>query len=152
MESIIKFFVPGTARTAGSKSAFKDKFGKVHVTHAGKYSKGWMDSIKWWVLKEYGSRTVLLTCPLTLKLTFFQQRPKGHYGTGRNAGLLKDSSPEYPTSKPDLTKLTRAVEDALTGIIWKDDSQVVKQETEKLYCGREDKAGVFITIERQGYG
>lgn len=150
MNSIVtEFFVPGTARTAGSKSAFKDKWGKVHLTHAGKYTKGWMDSVKWWALKEYGQRTVLLTCPLILKLTFFRQRPQGHYGTGRNAGILKDSSPEYPTPKPDLTKLTRAVEDALTGIVWEDDSQVVKQVTEKLYCGLEDKMGVFITIERR---
>jgi len=34
----------------------------------------------------------------------------------------------------------------LTGIIWKDDSQVVKQDTKKVYCGPEDKVGVYITI------
>lgn len=147
MTKTIEFFVPGIARTAGSKSAFKDKIGKVHLTHAGKHSKGWMDSVKWWALKTYGERTVLLTCPVTLKLTFFRQRPKGHYRTGRNVGLLKDSAPQYPTSKPDLTKLTRAVEDALTGIVWKDDSQVVRQNTNKVYCGPEDKMGVFILID-----
>ena len=144
---IIELFVPGIARTAGSKSAFKDKFGKVHLTHAGKYSKGWMDSVKWWALKTYGERTILLTCPVILKLIFFRRRPKGHYGTGRNAGLLKDSSPEYPTSKPDLDKLNRAISDALTGIVFKDDSQVVKLESSKFYCGPEDKMGVFITID-----
>lgn len=151
MDSLIThFFVPGISRTAGSKSAFKDKRGKVHLTHAGKYSKAWMDKVSWFAMKEYGERTVLLTCPLILKLTFFQRRPNGHYGTGRNAGRLKDSAPEYPTTKPDLTKLTRAVEDALTGIVWKDDSQVVKQDTRKLYCGPEDKMGVFIEILREG--
>ena len=148
MKLITRFFVPGIGRTAGSKSAFKDKNGKVQLTHAGKYSKDWMDSVKWFALKEYGKRQVLLTCPIALKLTFFRQRPQGHYGTGRNIGQLKASAPRYPTPKPDLTKLTRAVEDAITGIVWKDDSQVVKQETEKLYCGPEDKIGVCITIER----
>ncbi len=149
MDSIVtKFFVPGIARTAGSKSAFKDKRGKIHLTHAGKYSKDWMDSVKWFALKDYGERTVLLTCPIALTLTFFQRRPKGHYRTGRNAGLLRDSAQQYPVSKPDLTKLTRAVEDALTGIVWKDDSQVIRQDTKKLYCGLEDKAGVFIEITR----
>lgn len=147
MAIIIKFFVPGIARTAGSKSAFRDKNGKVHLTHAGKYSKAWMDSVKWFAMKQYGERMPLLICPLTLKLTFFRQRPTGHYGTGRNAGLLKDSSPEYPITRPDLDKLNRAIGDALTGIVFKDDSQIVKLESSKLYCGLEDKMGVFITIE-----
>lgn len=145
---LIKFFVPGTARTAGSKSAFRGKDGKINLTHAGKHSKDWMNSVKWFALKEYGPRTVLLTCPVSLKLTFYRSRPKGHYGTGRNAGVLKDSKKqEQPVSKPDLTKLTRAVEDALTGVIWKDDSQVVTQDTIKVYCGAEDKVGVLIEIK-----
>ena len=145
---VIRFFVPGIARTAGSKSAFKDKWGKTHLTHAGKYTKGWMDRVSWFALKEYGERRVILTCPIALKLTFFRKRPDGDYRTGRYAGILKPSASKYPTPKPDLTKLTRAAEDAITGIVWKDDSQVVKQETEKVYCGPEDKIGVYITIER----
>lgn len=143
---MIQFFVPGIARTAGSKSAFKSKDGRVHLTHAGKYSKGWMDSVKWFAIQQYGQRTVLLAGPITLKLIFFMARPKGHFRTGKYAGELKASAPEHPTTKPDLTKLTRAVEDAITGIIWKDDSQVVRQDTEKVYCGPEDKVGVYITI------
>ncbi|MBA7632259.1 hypothetical protein ES703_39802 [subsurface metagenome] len=105
-----------------------------------------MDSVRWFAMKEYGQRTVLLLGPISLKLTFFMGRPKGHFRTGKHAGELRPSAPEHPTSKPDLTKLTRAVEDALTGIIWKDDAQVVKQDTIKVYCGPEDKVGVYITI------
>jgi len=144
---MIQFFVPGIARTAGSKTAFKGKDGKVNFAHAGKYSKGWMDSVKWFAMQQYGQRTVLLAGPITLKLIFFMARPKGHFRTGKQAGELKASAPGHPTSKPDLTKLTRAVEDALTGLIWKDDSQVVKQDTKKVYCGPEDKVGVDIKIE-----
>ena len=145
---MIKFFVPSIARTAGSKSAFRDKRGKVHLTHAGKYSKAWMDSVKWFALKEYGERTVLLICPVKLTLRFFMGRAQGHFRTGRRAGELKESAPAYHTKKPDLTKLTRAVEDALTGIVWKDDSQVVEQDTKKVYCKPEDKVGVYITITK----
>lgn len=142
---MIHFFVPGTARTAGSKSAYKGKDGKINLTHAGKYSKGWMDSVKWFAMKET-HRMALLEGPITLKLVFLRDRPRSHHRTGRNASELKKSAPEYPISKPDLTKLTRAVEDALTGIVWKDDAQVVKQETSKIYCGPREKPGVFITI------
>lgn len=105
-----------------------------------------MDSVKWFAMQKYGRRTVLLAGPIELKLIFYMARPKGHFRTGKHAGELRESAPEHPTSKPDLTKLTRAVEDALTGIIWKDDSQVVQQDTKKVYCEPEDKVGVYITI------
>lgn len=142
---MISFFVPGITRTAGSKSAFKGKDGKINITHASKYSKGWMDSVKWFAMKQT-HKMVLLEGPITLKLVFMRDRPRGHYGTGRHAGQLRNSAPFHPISKPDLTKLTRAVEDALTGIVWKDDAQVVKQETSKVYCKPAEKPGVFITI------
>ena len=143
----IEFFVPGICRTAGSKSAFKNKVtGKVNLTHAGKYSKGWMDSVKWFAMKKTG-RMILWEGPIILRLVFRRTRPKSHYRTGRNAGIIKPSAPAYPTSKPDLTKLTRAIEDALTGIVWKDDAQVVRQETGKVYCKPEEKPGVCIIIK-----
>ena len=75
----------------------------------------------------------LLTGPLRLTLEFYRPRPKGHYGTGRNARLLKPSAPEYPTPKPDTVKLARAVEDSLTGVVWADDSQVVDHVLRKRY-------------------
>lgn len=84
---------------------------------------------------------------MRLELRFFSERPKNHYGTGRNTGRLKSSAPPYKITNPDLTKLTRAVEDALTGIIWKDDSQVVQQETMKRYCRGYEKHGVLIIIK-----
>ena len=67
----------------------------------------------------------LLTGPIELTLTFSRPRPRSHYGTGRNAGKLKPSAPAYPITRPDTIKLARAVEDALTGVVWRDDSQVV---------------------------
>ncbi len=115
---MIRFFVPGIARTAGSKSAYYNKAtGEINLAHAGKYTKAWMDSVKWFAM-QHTNRMVLWTGPVTLKLIFLQTRPKNHYGTGRNAGILKDSSPEYPVMQPDMDKLNRAIGDALTGIVW----------------------------------
>ena len=71
--------------------------------------------------------------PLRLTLTFFRTRPLGHYGTGRNAAQLKDRAPDKPTVRPDTVKLTRAVEDALTGVVWRDDSQVTTHLLKKRY-------------------
>jgi Holliday junction resolvase RusA-like endonuclease len=71
--------------------------------------------------------------PVGMSLLFSRARPKGHYGTGRNAGVLKPSAPPYPTTKPDSLKLTRGVEDALTGVVWRDDAQVVEQTVMKRW-------------------
>jgi Holliday junction resolvase RusA-like endonuclease len=38
-----------------------------------------------------------------------------------------------PVVKPDLSKLVRAAEDALTGIIYHDDAQIVQIEAYKFY-------------------
>jgi Holliday junction resolvase RusA-like endonuclease len=79
----------------------------------------------------------LLEGPLGLAVVFNITRPKGHFGTGRNAGALKDSAPYWPTVKPDATKLLRGLEDALTGVVWRDDAQVVEQAVTKRYAERE---------------
>lgn len=72
-------------------------------------------------------------------------RIKGHYGTGKNAGVLKsrfvDAMPEV---RPDCTKLVRSTEDALEGVIWRSDAQVCVQENAKVYVERDP--GVIITI------
>jgi Holliday junction resolvase RusA-like endonuclease len=51
----------------------------------------------------------------------------------------------HPTVKPDLTKLLRAVEDALTGVVWRDDSQIIHQVVNKEYADV-DMTSVFIQL------
>jgi Holliday junction resolvase RusA-like endonuclease len=85
----------------------------------------------------------LLHGPLHLSLVFCLARPKGHFGSGRNADVVKPSAPRYPTVKPDATKLTRAVEDAMTGIVWRDDAQVVDQYVTKVY---DEPERVVVTV------
>ena len=81
--------------------------------------------------------------PVELTVTFFRQRPKGDYGTGRNTQLLKPTANAYPVSKPDTTKLLRAVEDALTSVLWRDDAQVVDQHVFKRY-GTPERAEIEV--------
>ena len=68
----------------------------------------------------------LLVGPVSLSLRFYRPRPQGHFGKGRNVGRLKASAPKHPTTRPDTLKLARGVEDACSGILWVDDSQVVE--------------------------
>lgn len=142
----IEFFVPGIAKTAGSKRAFVNKkTGKMIVTHDNPKTKIWMDSVKWFASKV-ADRMCLVNEAVSLCLIFYRDRPKGHYGSGRNANSLKSSAPKNPITKPDSLKLGRAVEDALTGIILKDDSIVCHHDIKKVYCENGQKPGVKIII------
>ena len=58
---------------------------------------------------------------------------KTHYGTWKNEDKLKPSAPNWHKSKPDLNKILRSTEDALTGVLWIDDSQIAKIEILKMY-------------------
>lgn len=40
---------------------------------------------------------------------------------------------EYPTVKPDIDNVEKAIFDAINGIVWKDDVQVVRVSKEKRY-------------------
>ena len=51
---------------------------------------------------------------------------------------------DYPTVPPDLDKLIRAVLDALTGIAYHDDAQVVHLITTKIYS---ENPGVQVSIK-----
>ena len=147
--SEIRFTVHGEARPAGSKRAFVNpKTGKAIVTDtSGKAGKTWRSDVRGAAGLAYGGP--LLDEPLRVTMTFYRQRPRSHYGTGRNADVLKLSAPRYPAKRPDLLKLARAVEDALTGIIWRDDSLNVDELLHGRYADV-DRARVEILVERLG--
>jgi len=94
----------------------------------------------------------LLSGPVGLRLVFIRPRPKAFYGTGRNAGRLKAGAPFWPTTRPDLLKLARAVEDALTGVIWRDDAQIVVEHLSKKYGERFAVDATVALIQGANYG
>ena len=67
-------------------------------------------------------------------------------GTGRNAGQLKDWAPVFKTTTPDSDKLARSTLDALTKIVFGDDSQVVRLTAIKDFVQTET-TGARIVIQ-----
>jgi Holliday junction resolvase RusA-like endonuclease len=131
---MIAFTVWGKPEPAGSKRAFVNpKTQRAIVTDANKNAKPWQAEVKQRAIGALPDDFRMYRGPLMLQLTFSQPRPKGHYGTGRNAGVVKASAPRWPATRPDVLKLARAVEDALTGIIWADDAQIVVEQLNKVY-------------------
>lgn len=143
----LHFFVPGLAKTSGSKNAFYNKkTGKTVITPANPKQKDWQAGVKWFAKQEFAGQD-LWDGPICMSMAFIQVRPKGHFGTGRNAGKLKDwAKHRMPTGKPDLLKLGRAVEDAMNSVVYIDDSQIVEEHLRKAYG---DKPGVYITINKK---
>lgn len=126
--------VYGRPQPAGSKRAFRNPHtGRIAVVDASKGSRPWKQEVTGAALEACDGELLLLDGPLILDVKFYLARPRGHYRTGKNAHLLRDAAPGYPTTKPDTTKLLRAVEDALTGIVWTDDSRVIYQVASKHY-------------------
>ena len=137
--------VEGAPCPAGSKTAFAIRkggvlTGKVAVVDANRNSREWKNTVAAAARKQYTGK--LLEFALRVKFAFRMQRPKGHSNT---KGLRPDA-PEFHIIRPDVTKLIRAAEDALTGIVWEDDAQIVQQAASKDYCLEGENPGVTIFI------
>ena len=142
-EIMVTFRVYGIPRPGGSKRAFVIKgTNRAIVTEDCKKSKDWRADVRHACQEVFNGP--LLTGPLFMRIIFWIARPKGHYGSGKNANLLKLSAPVYPGVKPDTTKMIRSTEDALTKILWKDDTQVIMQVVIKKYT--DDKPGADILV------
>lgn len=149
-------FIPGIPRPGGSKKTFvPQRNGQVirrangsvvvNVVDDAKGNKEWRRTVAAHASNVMGSDEPL-TGPLRVDFTFFMPRPDSHYGTGRNVGTLKASAPYYHTVKPDRTKLTRSTEDAMTGIVWRDDAQIVDGRTIKRYVKIGERPGAIVTV------
>lgn len=81
-----------------------------------------------------------LSGALEMQLTFYMPIPKHIKGIERQAmlnNLIK------PYKRPDLSNMQYLIENALTGIVYKDDSQIVKVAHEKRY-GEQPKTVIKV--------
>lgn len=144
MRDIYEFRVIGVPRPGGSKKAFlHPKTRRVVVTDDCRKNKDWRQDVKTAALDAH------IPCvdePVILEIVFYFQRPKSHFGSGKNAGRIKSAAPLFHSQKPDVTKLIRSTEDALTGIAWRDDSQIIVQTATKRWCNPGELPGASIKI------
>jgi Holliday junction resolvase RusA-like endonuclease len=75
-----------------------------------------------------------LADPVRVEVDLLFARPRSHYGTGRNAGVMKDGAPGWVTGFPDGDKGLRLVFDALTyaGVVT-DDRIIVDARVRKMW-------------------
>lgn len=135
----ICFFVAGIPCPQGSKTAIvRDGQARLIEGRRGPARKqfaAWRAAVRteadgrvWWPPIERGRA-------VAVEYTFFLPRPKT-LPRGR----------WVPSVRPDLDKLERAVGDALTGVLYEDDSQIVRATTAKRYVHELGDPGVLITV------
>jgi Holliday junction resolvase RusA-like endonuclease len=130
----VEFTVYGVAQPGGSKK-WLPRGGRPGarplLVDDNPRAKDWQRAVALQAGGAMGGRA-LFTGPLLLRLRFVVVRPGGHYTSTGKLSAHGRRHP-YPDKRPDLTKLVRAVEDGLKGVVWRDDDQVVQQEAAKVY-------------------
>ena len=70
--------------------------------------------------------------PLRLVATFYMPRPKR-------------TRARCPVNRPDLSNLEKLVEDAMNGIVYPDDSQIVEKHTRKVWADGDPRLYILVT-------
>lgn len=138
----IDLFVPGIPAPQGSKDSFviKNKEGEVvgrNVVESNKATRPWRVDIKHFAQEAVIGRGTMLVGPIRVWARFVMPRTK--------AMSDKKSTPPH-TKKPDCDKLLRAVGDALKGVVYTDDSQVIEWHGTKRTAEPGEPTGVHLTI------
>jgi Holliday junction resolvase RusA-like endonuclease len=137
----VSFVVWGNAEPKGSARAFVPKgWTRAVVTSANPNLKRWEQTIRGElqrIMPETSPETLqaLFSGPVRVTLFFYLARPKS---------LPKRWT--EPTKKPDLDKLTRGAIDALSGVLFRDDAQVIALEARKYYAAQAPYLMVTVSL------
>lgn len=142
---VVEFVVPGAPLTW--QRARKGKHGPF-FTPADRESKMSEVRDEW---RRAGAPPFARGVHLAMAVRVFIERPESHFGTGRNAGVLKPSAPTRPgTGKygGDLDNFVKLVKDALNKVAFHDDAQIVEYDhpTGKWYAEPGDLPRTEVTL------
>jgi crossover junction endodeoxyribonuclease RusA len=143
----LTFDVLGVPAAQGSKR----HVGRGILVESSKKVAPWREAVKAAAVEALGD-TVPYEGPVVVTVSFRFARPAGHYGSGKNVGVLKPSAPPTPISRAngDIDKLVRSTLDALTDSqVFGDDSQVALLIASKQYAD-DAKPGATLRIKALG--
>jgi crossover junction endodeoxyribonuclease RusA len=138
---VIAFHVIGTPAPKGSSRAINVSGGS-DVNQARQRS--WSADVQAAAVAAMQGRAPIVEMPLVVELVFHLLRPGGHWS---KRGGLRPRAPSAPAVKPDLDKLARCTLDALTGIVFDDDSRIVELSVRKVYCAPNEAPGASIACQ-----
>ena len=86
--------------------------------------------------------------PISFDAEFIFPRPKSHYRTGSLSDQLRADAPYLHSVKPDVSKLQRSTEDALSGVAFQDDARIAQASLTKRYADEGELPGAVIVISQ----
>ena len=136
---MIKIHIPGTPQGKGRARAFKTRSGTIGHYTPDK-TKTYEGMIRLQAMHAMRSVTPC-DAPVSLVLTIVMPIPDSWPAWKRE---LAESGKLLPTVKPDADNVEKAVKDALNGVVWRDDAQVVICNKSKIYECTHFAVGVHV--------
>jgi Holliday junction resolvase RusA-like endonuclease len=139
---MLNFVVYGKAEPKGSARAFVPKgWQRAIVTSDNPKNKGWQQLVAEAASQAIGTQPAfrLIDGPVLLRVVFYLPRPKA----------IKDKAVPH-LKKPDLDKLCRSCKDAMSKVVWRDDSMVVEIAARKEYARPGEAPRAEISISELG--
>ena len=99
------------------------------ITYSKKAMKAHANLVAWYAAKAMGKRRPL-EGPVSLSITTYRAKGRPRSAAGRERA---ESGLVVPTTRPDASNLAKLAEDALSGVCYVDDSQVVDLRVYKRY-------------------
>ncbi|MBV9923193.1 MAG: RusA family crossover junction endodeoxyribonuclease [Pseudonocardia sp.] len=136
----VDFWVSGIPKPQGSKRAFVHPHTRkpIMVESAGASLRDWRHDLKLTARDQWTSRAVVAQPDaVQLRIEFVMPRPVA----------MRNKETPPAVKKPDLDKMIRAVCDALKGVVYADDSQVVSMVAFKRTAEPGEPTGARIGID-----
>jgi len=138
MTMIITFKVD--ADPVGKQRARYAKRGNFVQTYTPDKTRNYESLIKEAAIEAMGSNEILET-PVTLYLYIRAPIPKS--STKKRLEAIYKGL-EKPIKKPDASNVLKSVEDAMNGVVYKDDSQIVNIHVSKVYSSQ---SGIDVCVK-----
>lgn len=124
---MIEFAILGEPVAQGRPRAGKTRRGKT-VLYDPKKSRDFKTYVKLSASQHAPKNP--LQGPIHLEVSIFRPIPKSF---SKKKTAKAEARLLRPTTKPDSSNYVKLIEDALNGVIWKDDSQIVSLVVHKFY-------------------
>lgn len=136
---IVQFTVPGEQR-GKERPRFVKATGRTYtpqrtLAQEARVREAW----------HQAGRPDLGTGPLRAVLVVALERPAGHFRVNGELSAAGRRAP-YPVRKPDVDNLLKGYLDALNGVAYRDDSQVVDALVRRVWCEPGERAHGRLTL------
>lgn len=138
-EPTVCFWVPGKPRQQGSKRAMVRPTGGIYMKEMAKGLGDWRHDVKYFAMDAMADKPMLVEVPVWVKLRFVMPR---------STSIPKRLRFTPPSIKKtgDHDKLIRGILDGVKGVVYADDSLVIKDDCTTRIAEMGEQPGCLITI------